>query len=87
MQVTFALVLVCFILSIAITNLGDAMTILGATTNSAVGFLLPIIFYLRTERRSYKWAPHMLLAYGVFGFISISSLVTLGFFVSDKLSS
>ena len=87
MQATFVLVLICFVLSISITNIGDAMTILGATTNSGIGFLLPIIFYLRTERRTYKWAPQMLIAYGVFGFISISSLVTLWLFVSEKLSS
>lgn len=47
--VTFILVLISYVLSLAIPNIGDAMTILGATTNSGIGFILPIIFYLKME--------------------------------------
>lgn len=45
--VTFVIVLISYILSLAIPNIGDAMTILGATTNSGIGFILPIIYYLK----------------------------------------
>ena len=62
------------------------MTILGATTNSGIGFLFPIIFYLRTERRGPKYAPHKLLAYGVFTFVSMSSIITLVVFISEKIN-
>jgi hypothetical protein len=48
---TFVIVLISFGLSLAIPNIGDAMTILGATTNSGIGFLLPIIYYLKLERK------------------------------------
>jgi len=43
--VTFCLVFVCYALATAIPSIGDAMTIVGSTTNPAVGFILPIVFY------------------------------------------
>ena len=38
----------CYLLSIAIPSISDAMTLVGSTTNPAVGFILPIIFYWRS---------------------------------------
>ena len=46
--VTFVLVLVSYFLAIAIPNIQSAMTLVGATTNPAVGFILPIIFYWKS---------------------------------------
>ena len=43
---TLALVTTCFCIASWVQNIGDAMQILGATTNSAIGFVLPIIFYI-----------------------------------------
>ena len=45
MLTTFLLILVSYLLAIAIPSIGDAMTLVGSTTNPAVGFILPIIFY------------------------------------------
>ena len=42
------MVFTCYILAIFIPGTGDAMTIVGATTNPAVGFIMPIVFYWKT---------------------------------------
>jgi len=47
LTVTFLIIFVCYVLAIFIPNIGDAMTIVGSTTNPAVGFILPIVFYWR----------------------------------------
>lgn len=82
---TFVIVLISFTLALAIPNIGDAMTILGATTNSGIGFLLPIIFYLRLERKAPTWSNKKVVAYAVFAFISLSSVIEIGTFVYKKL--
>eukprot|EP00350_Pseudokeronopsis_sp_OXSARD2_P013622 CAMPEP_0170553254 /NCGR_PEP_ID=MMETSP0211-20121228/11059_1 /TAXON_ID=311385 /ORGANISM="Pseudokeronopsis sp., Strain OXSARD2" /LENGTH=173 /DNA_ID=CAMNT_0010861445 /DNA_START=847 /DNA_END=1365 /DNA_ORIENTATION=- len=64
--ITFILVLVSYVLAILIPNIGDIITILGATTNTGIGFLLPIIYYLRIEKRAPRFAPHKIVAYAVF---------------------
>ena len=43
--VTFGLIVVCYFLAIFIPSISAAMTLVGSTTNPAVGFILPIIFY------------------------------------------
>lgn len=60
------------------------MTILGATTNSAIGFLFPIIYYLKIERKAPRWAKHKIIAYIVFVFIVLSSIIELGTFIYKK---
>lgn len=85
--VTFILVLVSFVLSLAIPNIGDAMTILGATTNSGIGFLLPIIYYLRMEHKAPRWSNKKVCAYFVFGLICVCSVIELGTFVMKKMDA
>lgn len=85
MFVTFILVLVSFALSLAIPNIGDAMTILGATTNSGIGFILPVIFYLRMERKLPKWSNERVIAICVLVFISCSSVIELATFAYKKI--
>ena len=46
--VTICLIIVCFLLAIAIPNIKAVMTLVGSTTNPAVGFILPIIFYWKS---------------------------------------
>ena len=43
------IVFICCAISCAFTSFGSISTILGATTNSAIGFLLPVVFYLKVE--------------------------------------
>ena len=44
---TFGIVFITWIIALTVPTIADAMTILGATTNSGVGFLLPIVFFLK----------------------------------------
>ena len=46
---TFCLIAVSWGIAIVVPTIGDAMTILGATTNSWIGFLIPIVFYCKIE--------------------------------------
>lgn len=78
------LTVISFILSLAIPNIGDAMTILGATTNSGIGFILPIVYYLRLERKAPTWSNKKLIAYFVMGFICLSSVIEIGTFIYKK---
>ena len=71
-------------ISLAIPNIGDAMTILGATTNSGIGFLFPIIYYLKLERKAPRFSSKKIIAYCVFVFITISSIIELGMFAYKK---
>jgi hypothetical protein len=77
-------VTVSFFISLAIPNIGDAMTILGATTNSAIGFLFPIVYYLKLEHKAPRFATHKVVAYCVFTFICCSSIIELGMFGYKK---
>ena len=45
---TLSLITVSYLLSIVIPSISDAMTLVGSTTNPAVGFILPIIFYWKS---------------------------------------
>ena len=62
------------------------MTILGATTNSGIGFILPIIFYLKLEKKTPTWSNKKLVAYFVFGFVCISSVIEIATFVIKKIN-
>ena len=45
---TLGLIFACYLLSIVIPSISAAMTLVGSTTNPAVGFILPIIFYWKS---------------------------------------
>ena len=49
--VTLIIVSTCFVLAVAIPNISDAMTVIGATSNPLVGFTLPIVFYLKMDEK------------------------------------
>jgi len=74
------------LISCAFKSIRIPITILGATTNSAIGFLLPICYYLRMEKNTPKYTNMKIACYIVFVFICISSvieLVTLGLSFSN----
>lgn len=77
---------ISFAIGIAIPNIGDAMTILGATTNSGIGFLLPIIYYLKLERKLPTFCKEKLIAYFVFVAISCCSVIELLTFIYKKVN-
>ena len=74
---TAAIVFFSCALSLPFLSVGSVMTILGATTNSAIGFLLPITFYLKMERKTPTFTSMKLGCYFVFVFICISSVIEL----------
>lgn len=83
---TAILVGVCCVLSCAVLSIGQVMTILGATTNSAIGFLLPVVFYLKVERKAPKYTNKKIAAYILFVFICISSVLTLTLFTIKSIN-
>lgn len=84
---TFVLVLVSFGIAAPLASIGDAMTILGATTNTLIGFLLPIIYYLKLEEKAPRWAPHKIVCYVVFVVSVLSSIIELSTFIYKKTST
>ena len=53
------------------------IAILGATTNSAIGFLLPVCYYLKLEKRTSPYTNMKIGCYFVFCFICVSSVIEL----------
>ena len=84
--VTFLICISCCLLSFALTSLGVVATLLGATTNSAIGFWLPILFYLKVEKKSSAWTNTKICAYLLFGFVAFSSVMTLGLMISRAIN-
>ena len=50
--VTFSIVSACFLAAVCIPKISDAMTVIGDTSNPAVGFCLPIMFWLKNDKSS-----------------------------------
>lgn len=47
--VTIGMVLVCYILSLTIPNIGDAIVLVGATVNPFIGFIFPAMYYIKLD--------------------------------------
>ena len=69
--VTLVIVVVSMALSLRLTNISTVMAFLGATTNSAVGFLLPIVYFWHVEKKKPWFDTMKLLSYFFFGFVLI----------------
>mgnify|MGYP001626781333 CR=1 FL=1 len=83
---TCLLMLCATILSCAFQNIKTPISILGATTNSAIGFLFPIAYYLKMEKKTSPYTNMKIVCYIIFVFICISSvieLVTIGFQIAN----
>ena len=74
---TMFVLLTSFTVSVFVTSFGTVMTVLGATTNSAIGFLLPITFYLKCEKKAPTFSNKKCVAYMLFGFICCASVIEL----------
>ena len=74
---TLIIVGVSCIIAVPVLSIGAMMTILGATTNSAIGFFLPIAFYLKHERKTPRYTNEKIACYVLFVFITLSSIATL----------
>lgn len=83
---TLIIVMICCVISCGVMSIGQVMTILGATTNSAIGFFFPIIFYLKVEKKTPKYTNIKIMAYLLFGFICVSSVLTLYLFTVKSIN-
>ena len=86
---TLIIVSTCFLAAVAIPNISDAMTVIGATSNPLVGFTLPIVFYLKMDtlrggNQSF-FAPHRLTAHIVNVICIATGIVSLSLFIRDKV--
>lgn len=77
--VTSIIISMAYYVAVYLKTIGDAMTVLGATTNPLVGFLLPIIFYNKIETRFF----HRLFSVFVFIGICFCSIIELYGFISN----
>ena len=81
---TLGLVLVNYLLAVTIPNVKDAIAIAGATVNPLIGFLLPIIFYLKLDPsplRSREKVKAMIMLVVT----SLSSIVGLYHYISTHV--
>lgn len=80
--VTVIMCWVCYMLAILIPGIGDVLTVLGWTTTPLIGFILPIIFYLKTEENLKIW--QIWVWWGIQIFIIVVSIAGLVNFILDK---
>lgn len=86
--VTFVLILACYCFGIFIPNISAAMTLVGATTNPAVGFILPIVFYWATIPEKSIFSVQKITALTVATIIIIVSILGLiNFFMENSGNS
>lgn len=83
---TALVIFISLLLALGFTSLGSIATILGATTNTAVGFLLPIAYYLKAERKRPPVTVDKIFCYLIFGFVCFSSVTTLYFCIKDMIN-
>ena len=81
--VTLGIVTSCYLLAIAVPNIGDAMTLVGSTTNPAVGFILPILFYWKTLKNTSIFSCEKMVALIVaIVIIAVSCMSLVNFFIT-----
>lgn len=84
---TVAIVVVTWALSLVLKSLGEVMTILGATTNTGIGFLIPIVFYLKiigAKDKTLTWEK--ILAYVTFVVVCLCSVAEMYTFIYTKMN-
>ena len=82
--VTLVVVAICLMFAVFVPNIGDAMLVVGATSNPIVGFVLPVAFWLKIDK-SPRYSAGRIVAISVATVTCILSLISLGFWVQKKL--
>lgn len=70
------MVLTSYTMAIAIPNISDAITLSGATVNPFIGYIFPILYYIKLDRKPIK-SKEKILALIVMAIIIIASLLGL----------
>jgi amino acid permease len=84
--VTLALVFICFLLSILIEKIGDAITLAGATINPVIGFIIPVIFYWKVNEDLPISSKEKILSLLSAVIIIVVSIMSLGQFIYSKIN-
>ena len=83
--ITFLCALAPYMLAFFLTSLGDALTVVGSTTNPIIGFIIPIMFYWKVypdkSLLSKEKLPSLIIAILV---VITSVIDLLNFFVFKK---
>ena len=84
---TVAIVGAVFMMSVFVTNIADVITVIGATTNTAVGFCLPMIFYIKLDKEvNSSWSMKSVSAHVINISFIMFSIWSLTVFFQTKLS-
>jgi amino acid permease len=84
---TLGITIFSFISALFIPTIGDVLSVSGATINTAIGFLFPIVFYLKLEeKKGGKFTNEKCTLYILFVFICICSIIELYSFIDNKLN-
>jgi len=85
-MVSFGLVFTAYIIALTVPTIADAMTILGATTNTLIGFLIPIVFYNKIlGARGGTFSNQKVLSYIIFVMVCCFSVIELYTYGVKKL--
>ena len=57
--VSVIMVILCYFLAVIMPNVGTVIGVTGATANPFVGFIFPIIFYLKIDRSPMNSGPKL----------------------------
>jgi len=49
---TLSVVFGCYLVSVLMPSINDALTLIGSTTNPMVGFIFPCVFYLKMNPKA-----------------------------------
>jgi amino acid permease len=82
--VTVLVITACCMFALVLPNIGDALVVVGATTNPVIGFILPCAFWLKIDKRP-KDHPKRILAILVTVVVTALSICSLWFFTKAKL--
>ena len=82
--VTFLCALAPYTLAFFLTSLGDALTVVGSTTNPVIGFIIPIMFYWKVYPDKPLWSKEKLPSLIIVILVILTSIIDLlNFFLRE----
>jgi len=82
--VTFLCALAPYMLAFFLSSLGDALTVVGSTTNPVIGFIIPIMFYWKVYPDKPLWSREKLPSVIIAVLVIVTSVIDLlNFFLWD----
>ena len=75
--VSVGMVVFCYVLALLLPNVGSVIAVTGATVNPFIGFIFPILFYLKIDGKPAS-SGHKLLAKAVLLLVLVTSVLGFG---------